>query len=63
MRDRKIAKVMREYKHGTLYSSSGDKVTDRDQALAIALSEARRKKKKRKKKRDGEIAGMLGNHF
>jgi hypothetical protein len=64
MKDRKIAKVMREFKHGTLYSSSGDKVTDRDQALAIALSEARRnKKKKRKKKGKGEIAHMLGSHF
>jgi hypothetical protein len=40
--DRKISKVMREYKHGTLKSSSGAKVRKRKQAVAIALSEARR---------------------
>jgi hypothetical protein len=39
---RKISKVMREYKHGTLKSSSGAKVRKRKQAVAIALSEARR---------------------
>jgi hypothetical protein len=32
---------MGEFKRGTLKSSSGDKVTDHDQAVAIALSEAR----------------------
>lgn len=36
----KVAKVMHEFKNGELYSSSGDKVTERAQALAIALSEA-----------------------
>jgi len=41
----KIRKVMHEFKVGKLYSSSGDKVTDRKQAIAIALSEARRNKK------------------
>jgi hypothetical protein len=39
---RKVAKVMREYKRGTLKSSSGSKVRKRKQAVAIALSEARR---------------------
>jgi hypothetical protein len=39
---RKIAKVMGEYKHGELESSSGAKVRKRKQAIAIALSEARR---------------------
>jgi Family of unknown function (DUF6496) len=39
---RKIGKVMREYKHGALKSSSGAKVRKRKQAVAIALSEARR---------------------
>jgi len=39
---RKIHKVMKEEKEGTLRSSSGQKVTDRKQAIAIALSEARR---------------------
>lgn len=42
----KIAKVMREFKNDELSSSSGDKVTNRKQALAIALSEASRLKKK-----------------
>src|SRR6185503_6327560 len=37
----KVQDVMHEYKEGTLTSSSGDKVTDRDQAIAIGLSEAR----------------------
>ncbi|BDC47859.1 hypothetical protein F183_A01750 [Bryobacterales bacterium F-183] len=39
--DKKIEKVMGEYKRGSLKSSSGDKVTSRKQAVAIALSEAR----------------------
>lgn len=43
----KVHKVMREYKRGTLKSSSGDKVTSRDQAIAIALSEQERAKRKR----------------
>jgi Family of unknown function (DUF6496) len=38
---RKIHKVMKEYKEGTLESSSGEKVKRRKQAVAIALSEAR----------------------
>lgn len=42
---KKIEKVMHEFKMGTLKSSSGDKVTDRDQAIAIALSEAGLSKK------------------
>jgi len=37
----KTAKVMREFEAGTLKSSSGQKVTDRSQAIAIGLSEAR----------------------
>lgn len=36
----KIAKVMGEYKRGTLKSSSGKKVKSRKQAVAIAMSEA-----------------------
>ena len=43
----KIAKVMGEYKDGSLKSSSGQKVTSRKQAVAIALSEAERMKRKR----------------
>ncbi len=38
----KVHKVMGEYKRGSLRSSSGQKVTTRDQAVAIAMSEARR---------------------
>jgi len=38
---KKIGKVMDEFKHGSLKSSSGQKVTKRKQAVAIALSEAR----------------------
>lgn len=37
----KVAKVMHEFKKGKLYSSSGDLVENRKQAIAIALSEAR----------------------
>ena len=40
----KVKKVMGEYKRGTLKSSSGKKVTGRDQAIAIAMSERRRMK-------------------
>jgi hypothetical protein len=40
---RKVEKAMDEMKHGTLRSGgSGKKVTDRKQAIAIGLSEARR---------------------
>jgi len=38
----KIAVVMREFARGTLHSGSGEIVTDRDQALAIAYSEAKK---------------------
>ncbi len=60
---KKVARVMRERKRGTLRSGgSGKKVTSRKQAIAIGLSEARRaganvpkkpasKKKRSKKKR------------
>lgn len=42
----KVERVMHEYKHGTLHSGSkrGPKVKSRQQAVAIALSEARREK-------------------
>lgn len=36
----KIEKVMHEYKEGTLKSSSGKKVKDHKQAVAIGISEA-----------------------
>ena len=44
----KVETVMHEYKTGALKSSSGDKVTDRKQAIAIALSEQERSRKRRK---------------
>ena len=43
---RKVSKVMREYKAGKMKSSSGDKVTSQKQAVAIAMSEAGMSKKK-----------------
>ncbi len=43
---KKVQKVMREYKAGKLKSGSGDKVKSRDQAVAIAMSEAGMAKKK-----------------
>jgi hypothetical protein len=39
---KKIARVMSEFKHKTLKSSSGKRVTSRKQGIAIALSEGRR---------------------
>ena len=40
----KVRTVMKEFKSGSLKSSSGKKVTNPKQAIAIALSEARRSK-------------------
>jgi hypothetical protein len=39
---RKVKKVMHEYKHGELKSGGRKKVKNRKQAVAIALNEARR---------------------
>jgi hypothetical protein len=38
---KKIGKVMGEFKAGKLKSSSGQKVKSRDQAVAIAMSESK----------------------
>lgn len=46
----KVHKVMREFKSGTLKSSSGQRVTSRKQAVAIAMSEARRQGRGGKKR-------------
>ncbi len=44
----KVQKVMREFKAGTLRSGgpNGPQVTNRKQAIAIALSEARKRRSK-----------------
>ena len=49
-KQKKISKVMREYKKGKLnIGQSNKKVKNRKQAVAIALSEAGVKKKKRRR--------------
>lgn len=48
----KIGEVMHEFKEGKLKSSSGEKVTDRKQAIAIGISEAEQKGLKVPKKQD-----------
>lgn len=51
----KVGKVMKEFEDGKLKSSSGKKVTDKKQAIAIGISEAREKGlkvPKEKKKKD-----------
>jgi hypothetical protein len=54
--DKKVAKIMGEYKHGTLNTGKpgpgkGPKVKSRKQAIAIALSEAGRTQKPAKKRK------------
>jgi len=50
-KQRKTHKVMGEFKRGTLRSSSGEKVTKRPQAVAIAMSESGQSRKRRKQKK------------
>ena len=42
---KKIKKVMSEFKRNKLKSSSGKKVTKREQAIAIALNSKRKRRK------------------
>lgn len=42
---KKVRKVMKEYKTGSLKSGSGTKVKSRKQAIAIAMSESGQTKK------------------
>ena len=56
MKKDKIAIVMKEFKKGSLKSSSGQKVTNPKQGIAIALSEARRAKKGGEMKESKSIA-------
>jgi hypothetical protein len=47
--EKKIGKVMKEYKEGTLHSGKkGPVVKSRKQAVAVAMSEANMSKKKKK---------------
>jgi hypothetical protein len=48
---KKLDKVFREFKDGKLKSSDGKKVTNRKQAIAIALSEKERASKRPKSSR------------
>ncbi|HEY1041592.1 MAG TPA: DUF6496 domain-containing protein [Candidatus Paceibacterota bacterium] len=51
--NRKVEKVMHEFKVGKLRSSSGDTVKNRKQAIAIGLSEAREATSKVRKRPEG----------
>jgi hypothetical protein len=46
-KQRKVHKVMSEYKHGSLKSGSGRKVRNRKQAVAIAMSESGQSKRRK----------------
>jgi hypothetical protein len=48
MNQKKGGKVMGEYKEGKLKMRSGQKVKSRDQAVAIAMSEASKKARYKK---------------
>jgi hypothetical protein len=52
-----VERAMHKKKRGTLKSGSGKKVTNRKQAVAIGLSEARKKGKKVPRKRRADRSG------
>ncbi len=54
-----VEQEMRRFKAGKLHSGSGKIVTDRKQAIAIALNEAGMSKKKGMAK-GGKVCGMCG---
>jgi len=53
----KVSTVMKEFKAGKLKSSSGQKVTNPKQAIAIGLSEERMKESKGKYMGGGYVGG------
>ena len=52
--EEKVEEAMHEMKEGKLKSGSGEKVTNRKQAIAIGLSEAREEGDKVPKKKDSK---------
>lgn len=48
-KQRKVHKVMSEFKSGSLKSGSGRRVRSRKQAVAIAMSESGQSRRRRKK--------------
>ena len=61
-KDETVERVMHEFKHGDLKSSSGDKVKSRKQAVAIALSESGQSNDKRSPAHTRREHGHTGRH-
>jgi hypothetical protein len=59
--ENKVRKVMREFKSGELKSSSGKKVTNPKQAIAIGLSEASMSKPKKESEMKYAKGGMAAS--
>jgi hypothetical protein len=55
----KVEKAMHEMKEGKLKSGSGKKVTSKEQAVAIGLSEAKKEGAKVPKKNPDEVLFMM----